>query len=185
MNSLLFGWATRGFFLAHQIWISVVLPIWDISISSHIPVPARGKDKEWTAAWWLQVDPWLHCSVKMASPCRISANSGFSGKLFHVLFFPIWNAVLSVSKKKNTLFVWGWDRKIHPSWSPFVITQQASWCQSVTDFSIPPSHSWWILIFYQKGSRFWWLKVKASSSNRINRVSLRKFFVIKANESTN
>ena len=52
---------------------------------------------------------------------------------------------LVVSKKKNPLFVWGWDRKIRPSWSPFVITQHASWCQSVilgTDFSIPPLHSW-------------------------------------------
>ena len=48
---------------------------------------------------------------------------------------------LVVSKKNNTLVVLGWDRKISSSWSPFVITQQASWCQSVillTDFFIPP-----------------------------------------------
>ena len=32
-----------------------------------------------------------------------------------------------VSKKKNPLFVWGWDRKICPSGSPFVISQQASY----------------------------------------------------------
>ena len=46
--------------------------------------------------------------------------------------------------------MWGWDRKICPSWSPFVITRQASWCQTVilwTDFSIPPSYSWWALIY--------------------------------------
>ena len=55
-----------------------------------------------------------------------------------------------VSKKKNPLFVWGWDRKIYPSRSPFVITRQASWCQSVTlgtDFSFSPSHWWWLLKF--------------------------------------
>ena len=31
-----------------------------------------------------RVDPWRHCNVKVTSPCRISANSGFSGSLFHV-----------------------------------------------------------------------------------------------------
>ena len=57
---------------------------------------------------------------------------------------------LMASKKKNALFVWGLDIKVHPSRSPFVITRQASWCQKVileTDFSISPSHSWWILIY--------------------------------------
>ena len=54
-------------------------------------------------------------------------------------------------KKKDPLFVWGWDRKNHPSQSPLVITRQASWCKRPilgTDFSIPPSHSWWILICF-------------------------------------
>ena len=37
-----------------------------------------------------------------------------------------------VSKKKNILFVWGEDRKILSSGSPFVITRQASWCQTMT-----------------------------------------------------
>ena len=37
-----------------------------------------------------------------------------------------------VSKKKNQLFVLGWDRKIHLSESPFVvISRLASWCQTV------------------------------------------------------
>ena len=27
--------------------------------------------------------------------------------------------------------MWGWDREIHPSWLPFVITWQALWCQMV------------------------------------------------------
>ena len=56
---------------------------------------------------------------------------------------------LVVSKKKYPSWLWGWDRKICPSWSPIAITRQASWCQSVilrTDFSIPPLYSWWILI---------------------------------------
>ena len=36
-------------FLAHQIGIEIIL--------SHIPVPARGKDKKWTAARRLHVVP--------------------------------------------------------------------------------------------------------------------------------
>ena len=47
-----------------------------------------------------------------------------------------------VSKKKNPLFVWGWDGKICPSESQFVITLQASWCQTAIlamDFSVHPS----------------------------------------------
>ena len=54
------------------------------------------------------------------------------------------------SKKKNPLFVWRKDRKICPSGSPFVTTRQASWCQTAiigTEFSILPSHSWWILAY--------------------------------------
>ena len=56
---------------------------------------------------------------------------------------------LVVSKKKYPSWVWGWDRKICPSQSLIVITRQASSCQSVllrTDFSIPSSNSWCILI---------------------------------------
>ena len=40
-------------------------------------------------------------------------------------------------------------KKLHPSRSPFVVTQLASWCKTVilgTDFSIQSSHSWWIII---------------------------------------
>ena len=65
-------------------------------------------------------------------------------------FFQYKMRYLVVSKKKNPLFMWEWDRKFCPSRSPFVITRQASWCQWMilgTDFSILPSHSWWILIF--------------------------------------
>ena len=64
---------------------------------------------------------------------------------------------LVVSKKNNPFFVWGWDRKIHPSWSPFVITRQASW-----------SHRWSSgQIFYptltlMMDSRFLYYNLKAT-----------------------
>ena len=63
-------------------------------------------------------------------------------KNFWEQFFKHKMRYLMVSKKKNSLFVLEWNRKIRPSWSPFVITRQASWCQTVilgTDISIPPS----------------------------------------------
>ena len=76
-------------------------------ILSHIPVPARGKDEKTNSsvstARLPHVDPLCHCNVKMTSSCRISANSGFSGSLFHV--FQIKNTCSVVSKKNNPLFV--------------------------------------------------------------------------------
>ena len=72
-------------------------------------------------------------------------------KSFSCCFFQFKMRYLVMSKKKNPLFVCGWDRKIRPSWTPIVITQQASWCQTVilgTDISTLPSHSWWILIVF-------------------------------------
>ena len=96
-------------------------------ILSHIPVPAHGKDK-WTAARWPHVDSWRHCNVKITSPCHVSVYFGFSWESFSC-FFQYKMRYLVVSKKKNPLFVWRWDEKIRPSWSPFVITRQALWCQ--------------------------------------------------------
>ena len=153
-----FNWlsATNGttswenLFLAHQIWISFVLTHvrWfylKIKTNSCMLV-----------ARWPHICLWCHCKVKITSPCCISAYSGFSGSLFLKFFqYKMRYLVVSNCRKFNPLFVWGWDRKIRPSWSPFVITLQALWCQSVilrTDFSIPPSHSWWILLFYHKVS---------------------------------
>ena len=104
-------------------------------ILSYIFAPARGNDKETN-------------SRMLTSPCRIAAYSGFSERFFHV-FLKIKLRYLVVCKKNNSLFVWGWDRKICPSWSPFVTTRQASWCQSMvlgTDFSITSSNSWWNLL---------------------------------------
>ena len=67
----------------------------------------------------------------------------FLEDFFVVFKYKMWYLLLG--KKKNPLFVWVWDRKICPSWLPFVITGQALWSQSVilgTVFSIPLSHSW-------------------------------------------
>ena len=52
------------------------------------------------------------------------------------------NAEFKCEQENKYIFVWGWDRKVCPSDSPFVITPQASWCQKMnlrTDFPIPPS----------------------------------------------
>ena len=124
------GW---GFFLSP-------LNTNDVFYLSHTPIPALGKDKKRIASRSSHIDPWCNCNVKMTSPCRISSYSGFSGSIF-LQVFPISMMYLVVSRKKNPLFMWGWDRKIRPLRSPIVITQQTSWCQSVilvTDFSIPP-----------------------------------------------
>ena len=64
------------------------------------------------------------------------------------MFFQYRMRYLVVSRKKNPLFVWGWDRRICPLRSPFVINRQASSVILKADFSIPPSHSWWIFIVY-------------------------------------
>ena len=60
-----------------------------------------------------------HCNVKVTSSCEIAflAYSGASGSIFKIL--------KTVRKKKNPLFVYGLDRKIRPSVSPFGITRQA------------------------------------------------------------
>ena len=110
----------------------------------HIPETARGKDKnEKPHVSHTSIRDFI-LTLKWRHHIAFQRNLGFSGSLFNV-FFQYEMRYLVVSKKKNPLFVWGWDRKICPSRSPFVITWQASWCQSVilgTDFSIPPSHSW-------------------------------------------
>ena len=128
-------WALKlGFFCPH--WT----PMMDSIYPAYLYQP-MGKIKN---ARWPHVDLWRHCHVKMESPCNISVYSGLSGSLFHVFrVFQYKMRYLVFSKKQNSLFVWGCDRKICPSRSQFVIFRQASWCQSVileTDFSIPVSH---------------------------------------------
>ena len=66
-----------------------------------IPLPALGIDKKWTAACWPHVDLWHHCNVKIASPCRISAYSGF-----------FWKPYSSFSSK-NEVFFGEQKKRIH------------------------------------------------------------------------
>ena len=104
-----------------------------------------------------RVYPWHHCNVKITSPCRILAYSEFSGNLFHVCYqYKMRYSVLS-------------KKRIHYSleggieWSPFVIFLQASWRQLVIlglDFSISPSHSWYILILHIFIKKFSFLQPK-------------------------
>ena len=117
-------------------------------ILSHIPhTTTRGKDEKRTAARWRHIHLWCHCNVKMTSPCHMYVASQHIQNFleaFFMFFFQFEMRYLVVSKKKNPLFVWGWDRKIRPSRSPFVITPQASCSQTVIlgkDFFIPSSHS--------------------------------------------
>ena len=144
--------------------VTLFIPIWDLSI----PVPARGNDKRRTVARRPHASctmfrdvivmlKWRHHVASRRIQDFLEVFFMFSyikwGSLYLVvrkktnpsiaiffMFFQYKMRYLVVSKKKNPLFVWEWNRKIRPSRSPFVITRQASWCQSVilgTDFSIP------------------------------------------------
>ena len=114
-------------------------------ILSHIPIPAHGKIKKeqphvrhMSIRDVIIVLKWHH----LVASQRIQ---DFLEAFF--MFFQYKMRYLVVSQKKSPLFVWGWDRKICFSWSPFGINRQASWCQSVilgTDFSI--LLSWRILM---------------------------------------
>ena len=95
------------------------------------PVPACGKDTNWTVARRKISD------VIGTLKCRHHVNS----HLIMWAFFKHKMRNLMVSKKKTPLFVWEGDRKIHPSRFPIVITRQASWSQTVvlgTDFLSHP-----------------------------------------------
>ena len=120
---------------------------------SRIPVPALGKDKKLLAACRPHAGRTSIRDIIVMLKWRHHAAFQHIQDVLEVFFtfFQYKMRYLVVSEKKNPLFVWGWDRKNRPSRSTFVITWQASWCQLVilgTDFSIPPSHSWWILIIY-------------------------------------
>ena len=100
-----------------------------------------GKIKKRTAVLLPNAGPASICDIIVMLKWRHHVAS----KPYSCFFF---NLMVS-KKKKNPFFVWWLDRKIYPFQLPIVITLQASWCQLVilrTDFSIPPSHSWWILI---------------------------------------
>ena len=58
--------------------------------------------------------------------------------------------------KKIPLFVWDYDRKISPLWSPFVVTRQASWFQLVilgADFLSDP-HTHDISLYFHTDNRW-------------------------------
>ena len=97
-----FGWT--GNFSHTKSGFTLFYPCEIILSLSHIPVPALGKDKKTnsrtSAARRLHVDPWRHWNIKMRSPCRISAFSGFSRSLF-LCFFPILNEVFSREQRKK------------------------------------------------------------------------------------
>ena len=144
-------WGQGPFILAHQIRISVIL--------SHVrkfyiayPYQPVGKINEPPQVCCMLA---AHRSVfKWHHHVTFQRIQDFCEAFFYV--FPLKFRFLVLSKKKNPLFVWGWDRKVRPSWSPFVITRQSLWCQSVilvADFSIPPSYSLWILILTYDSSK--------------------------------
>ena len=130
----------------HQLWLLLISNA----------CTSRGKNQSWNDQLHVVHTPARDVILMlMTSPRRNSAYSGFSGSLFHV-FFSIKLRYLVVSKKKNPLFVWGWDIKTLPSWSPFVITRQPSddkrWSRG-TYFSIPSSHeSWSEFVITRQGS---------------------------------
>ena len=81
--------------------------------------------------YWNSLDifsRWWHCYVKMTSSYHVAFR-----RIQELLtdFFNMKTRYLMVSKKNSPLFVWGWDGKIRPLGSTFVITRQVSWCQTV------------------------------------------------------
>ena len=97
-------------------------------ILSHIPVPGRGKKR--TAARRPHAGRTSIRGVFEMFKLRFSANSGFSGFFFHVFQYEM--RYLGVSKKKNLLFVWGWDRK-KPSLAITVCHNSASLVIPISD----------------------------------------------------
>ena len=100
------------------------LPMWDNSIShTHTSLWEEKKNELPNTGCTLTryVNVMLKWCHHVASQCIQYFLEAF------FMFFQYKMRYLVVSKKKNPLFLWGWDRKIRPSQSPFVITRQASW----------------------------------------------------------
>ena len=93
---------------------------------------------------------WRHCYVKAWRNHIMSHLSVFGDCLEpyfkHKMRYLI---MLMVSKKMNPLFVWGWDRKIRPSYNRLSLfgKPQLPNGDPRDGFFYPPSHSWWRLIF--------------------------------------
>ena len=99
---------------------------------SHIPVPARGKDKNEQT----HVDLWHHCYFKLCHHVTSQRS------LFHLCFSNIkWGIKWWARKRIHYLCKGGIENL------SLLIT--VLWCKLVIlwmDFSILSSHSWWILI---------------------------------------
>ena len=118
--------SVRAHILAHGIGISDIL-YWDSkSYLTHAILP-RLSHEGCTHSHGSQVMSLL-CLNDVIMSCRASRRIQ---ELLGV-FFKHKMRNLMVSKKKNPLFVRGWDLKIRPSRSPLILG---------TDFSILPSHS--------------------------------------------
>ena len=100
---------------------------------SHIHVPAYRKDKKLTAARRPHAGCSSFCDIIVMLKWRHHvASQRIQDSLEAIfMFFQYKIRYLVVSKKKNPLFMWEWDRKLRPWRSTFVITRQASCCQSV------------------------------------------------------
>ena len=91
-----------GFFCPH--WTPMMDPIY-----LTYPVPTSRKDKNLTVTQH-RTSVRIHCFVKLSSSCHDASQciqelqrAPFKHKIY-----------LMMSKKKNPLFMWGWDRKISP-----------------------------------------------------------------------
>ena len=99
---------------------------------------------------------WLYwnSSTWSSSDVIVMLNWRHHAKLHLSVFRDFWKFILKLKnsgeQEKEPIIRVTKDRKICPSGSPFVTTRQASWCQTAiigTEFSILPSHSWWILAY--------------------------------------
>ena len=99
------------------------LLIW-VNSSLHTPYQPVGSIDKWTAThsamgkseceWYVTLSEvkWCHCYLKVMSSCYVASQGklwGTSGSFFK-LKKKMQNLIMS--KKKKSLFVWRWDRKI-------------------------------------------------------------------------
>ena len=105
-------------FLSQQIWISVVF--------SHLTYPYQpvGNIKNVWAHSGRTLIPNVIVMFKWRHHVASLRIKDFMEAFF--MFIHSKMRYLVVSKKRNPLFMWGWDRKIRPLRPPFVITWQAS-----------------------------------------------------------
>ena len=93
------------------------LPIWENSFS-HTPYQPVGNIKSNSS---MSIDTWHHCFVK-----NRRHHAMYPGTLLWAFYKHKMIYLIIVSKIKNLLFVWGWERKNPSRGSPFGITRRAS-----------------------------------------------------------